>query len=149
MPATDAASAGASGTPAPAAPATSTPVAPATSPPSPPAAPTPEPSSAGPQSGAAVNEPAAGSTSGVEPPAAEDSDVDEAGVLPSGSAGPPVNQAGLLEGVAAPGMLSGLAQFLTRDAPNYKADIVIFVSLLTLALAGLWIEWRLPGRRTV
>jgi hypothetical protein len=33
--------------------------------------------------------------------------------------------------------------------PNYKADIVILVSILSLALAGVWIEWRFLGRKPV
>ena len=34
-------------------------------------------------------------------------------------------------------------------APNYKADVAIFASILSLALAGVWVEWRLLSRQPV
>ncbi|MCU0915269.1 MAG: hypothetical protein MUC88_11995 [Planctomycetes bacterium] len=106
--------------------------------------------SAADQPEAPKQEPAAGSTPAVKQPAGEageDRDMDGTGVLPPGDDDTPTHQAGFLEGMTAPGIGSGVARFLTRDAPNYRVDIVAFVSILSLALAGLWIEWRLPSRR--
>ncbi len=60
-----------------------------------------------------------------------------------------VEKAGFLDRSAGIGLVPGLSRLLNRRVPNYKVDIAIFASILSLALAGLWVEWRLPGRRPV
>ncbi len=64
-----------------------------------------------------------------------------------GDNGVAVEKAAFLDHSAGVGLVPGLSRLLNRRVPNYKVDIVIFGSILSLALAGLWIEWRLPGRR--
>jgi tetratricopeptide (TPR) repeat protein len=60
-----------------------------------------------------------------------------------------VEKAGFFRGSAGGGLWSGLSRLLGSDAPNYKADMAVFAALLSLALAGVWIEWRLLGRKPV
>jgi hypothetical protein len=60
-----------------------------------------------------------------------------------------VEKAGFADSTVA-GVLPGLSSWLTGSrAPNYKADIAVFASILSLALVGVWIEWRFPGRKPV
>jgi tetratricopeptide (TPR) repeat protein len=58
-----------------------------------------------------------------------------------------VDEAGLLGHPA--GLMAGLSRLAGSHTPNHTMDIVIFVSILSLALVGVWIEWRLLGRRPV
>jgi hypothetical protein len=44
-------------------------------------------------------------------------------------------------------VVSGLSRLLGRHAPNTKIDVAIFASILSLALAGVWVEWRLLDRQ--
>jgi len=66
-----------------------------------------------------------------------------------GGAAVEVDQAGFLGGAATAGVLPSLGRLMGSHAPNYRMDIVIFGSILSLALIGVWIEWRLPSRRPV
>jgi len=78
-----------------------------------------------------------------EPSGAPTEDVREQSAAAAEAAGW-VEQAGL---VARPtGWVSGLSRLVGPRAPNFRADIVIFGSILTLALAGVWVEWRFLGR---
>lgn len=78
---------------------------------------------------------------------AEDNDSEgRAAAMPPDDARPPLETAGLLDGTAAAGLWPSLARLGRSDVPNVKADMVILASILSLALTGLWIEWRVLGR---
>ncbi len=68
--------------------------------------------------------------------------------LDKGSTGAAVEKAGFADSTAI-GVLPGLSRLMSNHAPNYKADIAVFASILSLALAGVWIEWRFLGRKPV
>jgi hypothetical protein len=84
----------------------------------------------------------------VEQTALRDDDRRGAGDVAQGAGGAAVEKAGFA-GSAAAGVWPGLSRLIGSHAPNYRADIVVFVSILSLALAGVWIEWRFLGRRPV
>jgi hypothetical protein len=44
-------------------------------------------------------------------------------------------------------LMSGLSRLLGSHGPNHRVDLAIFVSVLSLALTGVWVEWRLWDRR--
>jgi len=100
-----------------------------------------------------------GSTGAGEPPAvapaqevkptAQENDGDRAaGAVSQGDSGTAVEKAGFV-GSTAVGVLPGLSRLAGSHAPNYKADIAVLASILSLALAGVWIEWRVLGRKPV
>jgi len=76
---------------------------------------------------------------------------DNAGPVGAGqkdnSDGAAVEQAGVLGSPA--GLVSGLSQLVGRRAPNSTVDVAIFASILSLALVGVWIEWKLWDRKLV
>ncbi len=78
-----------------------------------------------------------------QPPQAN-AEEDWVGIGPEGGSAPAVQEAGFVANPAA--LTSGLARLIGRHAPNVKADIVIFASILSLALAGVWVEWRFLSR---
>jgi hypothetical protein len=65
-----------------------------------------------------------------------------------GDSGAAVEKAGFT-GNTAVGVLPGLSRLMGSHAPNYKADIAVFASILSLALTGVWIEWRFLGGKPV
>ena len=88
-------------------------------------------------------------TEEVDQPAEPGDNGSSAGAGPKDDSGVVVEKAGLLNSAAGVGLVPGLSSVLSRRTPNYKLDIVVFAAILSLALAGLWIEWRLPGRQPV
>jgi hypothetical protein len=44
-------------------------------------------------------------------------------------------------------LVSGVSRLWGQHAPNTKIDVAIFASILSLALAGVWVEWRLLDRQ--
>jgi hypothetical protein len=101
----------------------------------------------GQESTSPVDESAIGPTQDTRPPA-ENNDNEglvEAGAKDDG--GVAVEKAGWAGGPVF--LMSGLSRLVGNHAPNYKMDIGIFASILTLALAGVWIEWRFLGRKPV
>jgi tetratricopeptide (TPR) repeat protein len=84
----------------------------------------------------------------VEQTAQKNEDNRGAGVVSQGDGGAAVEKAGFA-GSTAVGVLPGLSRLIGGHAPNYKADIAVFASILSLALAGVWIEWRFLGRKPV
>ena len=122
-------------------------IAPATEPESKPDVQGVKPSDAGKEGTGAVNEPSPGPTQDVQPPADNDDNANSGGaeVIQERDKDAAVEEAGF---VGSPDVLvSGLSRLMGRGAPNYKADVAIFASILSLALAGVWIEWRLLSRR--
>jgi hypothetical protein len=87
----------------------------------------------------------------VQPPAEKNNDEGGTGAVPQGKSdgGAAAEKAGFFDSTATSGVLPALSQLMGSHAPNYKADIVILGSILSLALAGVWIEWRVLGRRPV
>ena len=84
----------------------------------------------------------------TQPPAYnDDNNGGGTGVIHENDEGAAVEEAGFVGGPAA--LVSGLLRLVGRGAPNYKADIAIFASILSLALAGVWVEWRLLSRQPV
>jgi tetratricopeptide (TPR) repeat protein len=71
-----------------------------------------------------------------------------AGDVSQGEGGVAVDKAGFA-GAAAVDVLPGLSRLMGSHVPNYKADIAVFASILSLALAGVWIEWRFLSRKPV
>ncbi len=161
------ASAGSAPTVAPEIPAQETPIAPKETGPAPapentPAAPEPKSSSRDQEQPGSVSTSNLVSTEETEAPAenaAPTQDVDQPaepaendGWVETGTPsdnGVAVEKAGFLDRSAGVSLVPGLTRLLNWRVPNYKVDIVIFGSILSLALAGLWVEWRLPGRRPV
>jgi len=150
--------AGPESTAGPKVPAEETPVAPPETAPAP--VPEQKPSSSDPKPTGALNasnlastkdieEPAENAVPESEPPAAPTDDDSEVAAVPPGHNGVAVEKAGFLDRSAGVGVVPGLSRLMNRHAPNYRVDIAILASILSLALAGLWIEWRLPGRRPV
>lgn len=100
------------------------------------------PPSADKESSSLVDEPAVGATQDPKPPA-EDNDSSHVWVETS----PEAHNGVAVEKAGGPAVLmSGLSWLMGRSAPNYRVDIAIFASVLSLALAGVWIEWRFLGR---
>jgi tetratricopeptide (TPR) repeat protein len=85
---------------------------------------------------------------GAEQPAQKNDDDRGAGTVSQSDGDAAVEKAGFA-GSTAVGVLPGLSRLLGSHAPNYKADIAVFASILSLALAGVWIEWRFLGRKPV
>jgi hypothetical protein len=136
--------------------------APAPAPENKPAAPEPKPSSTGQEQTGAVSSSNLASTEGLEEPAESTASAQEmeppvapadddgwVGTVPQGDNGVAVEKAAFLDRSAGAGLVPGWSRLMNRRAPNYKVDIAIFASILSLALAGLWVEWRLPGRQPV
>ena len=71
-----------------------------------------------------------------------------AGTVSQGNSDTALATAGFV-GSTSVGVLPGLSRLTGSHAPNYKADVAILVSILSLALAGVWIEWRFLGRQPV
>ena len=71
-----------------------------------------------------------------------------AGIVSQGDSDAAVAKAGYA-GSTAVGVLPRLSWPAGSHAPNYKADIAVLASILSLALAGVWIEWRFLGRQPV
>jgi hypothetical protein len=141
---------GAQSTGAPKAPAESTPVVPAgvapvTAPESKPDVQGVKPSDAGKEGAGAADESSVGPTQDLKQPADKNDNEGGAGVIQEGAPGAAVEKAGFLGRPAA--LVSGLSRRMGSGAPNYKADVAIFASILSLALAGVWIELRLLGHR--
>jgi tetratricopeptide (TPR) repeat protein len=104
-----------------------------------------KPSDAGKEGAGAVSEPSSAPTQDVQPPADNNDSGGGAAVIQESDKNTAVEEAGF---VGSPDVLvSGLTRLMGRGAPNYKADVVIFASILSLALAGVWVEWRLLSRQ--
>jgi hypothetical protein len=84
----------------------------------------------------------------VEQTARENDDDRGAETVSQGDSGTAVEKAGLA-GSTAVGVLPRLSWPAGGHAPNYRADIAVLASILSLALAGVWIEWRFLGRKPV
>ncbi len=84
----------------------------------------------------------------VKPTAQENDDDHAAGIVSQGDSDAAVEKAGFA-GSTAVGVLPRLSWPAGSHAPNYKADIAVLASILSLALAGVWIEWRFLGRQPV
>ncbi len=82
----------------------------------------------------------------VEQTSQRDDDGHGAGGVSQGDSGAAAQKAGFADS-AAVGVLPGLSRLIGGHTPNYRADIAVFASILSLALAGVWIEWRFLGRR--
>jgi tetratricopeptide (TPR) repeat protein len=108
-----------------------------------------EPSNAGKESTGPVDESTVGPTQGMEQPAENNDNGGGAGAVQEGNPGAAAEKAGFLGSTATASVLPGWSGLMGRHAPNCKVDIAIFASILSLALAGVWIEWRLPGRQSV
>jgi tetratricopeptide (TPR) repeat protein len=78
------------------------------------------------------------------PPAEKTSDAGGFGAV--SKAGVATDKTGFFEGTAGVDFVPALSWLTGGHAPNYKVDIGIFASILALALAGLWIEWRFLNR---
>jgi hypothetical protein len=100
-----------------------------------------------------------GSTGAGEPPAVappqeakpmtRENDGDRAAAMVAqGDGDAVVAQAGFA-GRTAVGVLPTLSRLAGSHAPNYRADVAVLASILSLALAGVWIEWRWVGRKPV
>ena len=122
-------------------------IAPATEPESKPDVQGVTPPDAGREGTGAVNEPSPGPTQDVQPPADNDNNANSRGaeVIQERDKNATVEEAGFVGSPDA--LVSGLSRLVGRGAPNYKADVAIFASILSLALTGVWIEWRLLSRR--
>jgi hypothetical protein len=79
-------------------------------------------------------------------PAQTDDDDRGAGIVAQDDSGAAVQKAGFADSTAVD-VWPGLSRLIGSHAPNYKADIAVFASILSLALAGIWIEWRVLGRQ--
>ncbi len=98
---------------------------------------------------AGAEESAVAPVPGVEQTAQRNDDDRGTGTVAQGNGDAAVEKAGFADSTVA-GVLPGLSSWLTGSrAPNYKTDIAVFASILSLALAGVWIEWRFPGRKPV
>jgi len=112
-----------------------------------------KPSNADQEAAGTVDEPNIGPTQNVEQPAdkpVEKNDDDPgAGIVAPGSdnGSATAEKAGFLDGTTAVGVWPRWSRLVGDRAPNYKGDIVVFGSILSLALAGVWVEWRLLGAR--
>jgi hypothetical protein len=84
----------------------------------------------------------------VKPPAQNGDDNHGAGTLSPGHSDATVEKAGFT-GSTGVGVLPRLSRLAGSHAPNYRADIAVLASILSLALTGVWIEWRFLGRRPV
>jgi tetratricopeptide (TPR) repeat protein len=91
-----------------------------------------------------ANEPNAAPTPDTKQPPQANAEEDWVGAGPEGGSAPAVQEAGFVVHPAA--LTPGLSRLIGRHAPNVKADIVILAPILSLALAGVWIEWRFLGR---
>jgi tetratricopeptide (TPR) repeat protein len=143
---------GAESTVAPKAPAESTPVVPAAVAPvavpeGKPDGQDAKPSDAGKEGAGAADKSSVGPTQDVVQPADNNNDGGGAGVIREGDNGAAVEKSGFSGSPA--GLVSGLSRLTGSRAPNYRTDIAIFASILSLALAGVWVEWRLLGHRPV
>jgi hypothetical protein len=94
-------------------------------------------------------EPAVAAAQEVEQTAQKDDDDRGAGTIAQSDRGAALEKAGFAAGSTAVGVLPGWSRLTGGRAPNYKADIAVFASILALALAGVWIEWRFLGRQPV
>lgn len=79
-----------------------------------------------------------------KPPAQNNDQADSVGSGDIGTASAAVEEAGLAASPA--GWTSGLSRLLGPRVPNFKMDVTIFASIVSLAVAGVWIEWRMLGR---
>jgi hypothetical protein len=145
--------AGPESTAAPQVPAQETPLVspePVPAPENPPAVvPEPKPLSSNPEPGGAVSSSSLASTEDIEEPAEPTDNDGRVETDPEGNSGMAVEKAAFLDRSAGIGVVPGLSRLMNRRVPNSKVDMAIFASILSLGLAGLWIEWRLPGRRLV
>ncbi|MCL5282061.1 MAG: tetratricopeptide repeat protein [Planctomycetes bacterium] len=78
----------------------------------------------------------------------KDDDDHGAGTVSQSDGGAAVQKAGFADSSAVD-VLPGLSRLIGSHTPNYRADMVVFASILSLALAGVWIEWRFLGRKPV
>jgi tetratricopeptide (TPR) repeat protein len=122
-------------------------IAPATEPESKPVVPGVQPPDAGTEGPGAVNEPSPAPTQDVQPRADNEANANggRAGIVQESDKNAAVEEAGFVGSPDA--LVSGLSRLVGRGAPNYKADVVIFASILSLAVTGVWIEWRLLSRQ--
>jgi tetratricopeptide (TPR) repeat protein len=74
---------------------------------------------------------------------------DPGGVGTVSKDGVAADKAGFFESTPGVALVPALSWLTGEHTPNYKADIGIFASILALALAGLWIEWRFLDRTSV
>jgi tetratricopeptide (TPR) repeat protein len=134
-------------TPAEEAPVVPATIAPATEPESKPDVQGVKPSDAGQEGAGALDEPSVGPTQDIQPPADHNDNGGAAAVIQESDEDAAAEEAGFAGGPAA--LVSGLSRLAGSGAPNYKADVAIFASVLSLAVAGVWVELRLLGHRPV
>lgn len=127
------------------APAVPAAIAPATEPESKPDVQSIKPADADQAGTGAVDRPGVGPTQDVQPPADDNDNGGGAGVIQESDKNAAVEEAGFVGSPDA--LVSGLSRLVGRGAPNYKTDVAIFASILSLALTGVWIEWRLLSRQ--
>jgi len=105
----------------------------------------PEPSNIGKENTSPVSESTVGRTENTEQPAENNDNEGWVGAGLEGDNNAAVEKAGLLGRPAS--LVSGLSRLMGSHAPDSRVDIAIFASILSLALAGVWIEWRLWDRQ--
>ena len=106
-----------------------------------------KPADAGKESTGPVEGSTVGPTQDDEQPAENNDNAGRLGAGREDNQGAALERAGLLS--VPTKLVSSLFRWAGSRAPNYRADIALFTVILSLALAGVWIEWRLLGRKPV